>query len=189
MSDAGSTHGTFVNSQRLSEAKVYIFSVLFKIPSEGCVLRDMDQLTFGSSVFCVHIRCESCESLPHVASIQTAVNDSISGRDKPFNSSMNNERWDQTRAKQIKAARRELSAPYAPASGARDRARDRRMNERVSTGAVEIKESLEQGAGAGIMRRMGWDVGKGLGKDEDGRREPVAARQTQGRSGIGHKKK
>lgn len=201
--DVGSRNGTFVNNERLSDAKSS------SIPK---MLKHLDRVQIGSTVLEVHYHeeqwpCGKCQSKrDNVIDTNTA--------DKRKRKS-NNERRSESQSdsldwyEELKLLKKRYAAPM---KGSRttdymDRAGLRRTRD-ASASRLEAKQSLKrpddreeqhnepviaasihtpvQGIGNSMLRKMGWQEGQSLGREgTEGVLTPITPSTTTGRAGLG----
>ncbi|KAJ2712395.1 hypothetical protein H4R19_002778 [Coemansia spiralis] len=200
--DQGSMHGTFVNQQRLSGPKA---------ASKPVRLRHLDRVVVGSTALDVHIHeqwaCAACQNTGdnEISTVQTTAS-----RPGPRTAVLAVPRTSllQERIDGLRAMQRRYTSPRPRGvhkTGAyTDRARLRRsmQGSAVATGVREvIREDPEQPStrpvaghapaigqdnrGFGMLQRMGWSPGSGLGADRGGIVDPVDVAGNDDRSGLG----
>ncbi|KAJ2806056.1 hypothetical protein H4R21_001026 [Coemansia helicoidea] len=202
--DQGSTHGTFVNQQRLSEPKA---------ASKPVRLQHLDRVVVGSTALEVHIHmqfaCTACQNTGdnEISTLHT-------GRPEPRavavaaapRASLHQERIDGLRAMQRKYASPRPRGVHKTGAYT-DRARLRRglhggglAGAAVAVAREPLREDPEPPAplaadpakaigqdnrGYGMLQKMGWSPGSGLGADRGGIVDPVDAVGNDDRSGLG----
>ncbi|KAJ1731292.1 hypothetical protein LPJ61_002602 [Coemansia biformis] len=205
--DQGSTHGTFVNQQRLSEPKT---------ASRPWRLRHRDQVAVGGTTFEVHIHeqwaCAECKNTGsnEIATLHTSAPEASPATSSALRANLQQERIDNLRAlkRRYMPSRRRAGDKMGVYA---DRARLRRsLQSNMQTAAA--RESELEGAGQSahteahpatdpvasaatalgqdnmgyaLLRRMGWSPGSGLGADQSGIVAPVGITGNEGRSGLG----
>ena len=158
---AGSTHGTFVDENRLSEAKT---------ASKPCRLDHMSRLRIGSTVFVVHIHtdwpCNDCQLGGHEIRLET-------GATKPHQSMTFQPKLPMAQLKaKLLAGHEELK----PTGSYIDRSALRRARRSVSP---------PPSFGNKILKLHGWKPGQGLGRDGQGRVEALTVKERSLRLGLG----
>ncbi|KAJ1853207.1 hypothetical protein GGH12_005034 [Coemansia sp. RSA 1822] len=187
--DLGSTHGTFVNQQRLSEPKS---------ASKPQQLAHLDQITIGRTVLQVHIHeqwaCSTCTSSGTNALLTRALEPCVDTA-APKVRDVRQDHFNNLNAiKQKYKGRQGVHKPQYT-----DRARLRRNLQTNAPGLVlqhERKESIAdetvpaidaENKGYGMMQKMGWAPGSGLGADSSGMVDPVNVAGNNDRTGLGAK--
>ncbi|KAJ2152130.1 hypothetical protein IW139_003250 [Coemansia sp. RSA 353] len=186
--DLGSTHGTFVNQHRLSDPKS---------ASKPQPLAHLDRITIGHTVLQVHIHkqwaCSSCTSSGTNALLTRASKPCIDAA-TPKVRDVRQDHFNNLNAiKQKYKGRHAVQKPQYM-----DRARQRRNLQSNAHGLVlqhERKELVDEAVpavdagnkGYGMMQKMGWAPGSGLGADRSGMVEPVSVAGNNDRAGLGAK--
>ncbi|KAI9006436.1 SMAD/FHA domain-containing protein, partial [Hyaloraphidium curvatum] len=207
--DVGSTHGTFVNDDRMSAAKT---------ASKPRPLKHGDVLRIGSSVFDVHLHpppwdvCEECK-LVAGKELKTTSDPADGARGVPLEErerastpkDSRRARLDREFREELGDLKKRLLGDTAPrptlADGYVDRSKRRRqLHGRDRTPYAGGSRSTEPGGpsapaaslstpvggkGAALLQKMGYAGGGGLGKRGDGLTEPVEAVGTRGTTGLG----
>ncbi len=180
LTDKSSRNGTFIDGQRLK-------SNVQREIGHGTLIR------IGTTQMICHVHpgletCLKCEP-GVVISSQPKLNSYESSKDKELK-----------RKSELKQIRKKYgigSDHQAEASadisknGYTDRAGDRRKtkgsdNPYEKTQAASTEESISKdNKGFKLLQKMGWQDGKGLGKDSKGRTEPVKVEERAERQGLG----
>ncbi|KAI8319022.1 hypothetical protein GQ54DRAFT_266056 [Martensiomyces pterosporus] len=205
--DQGSTHGTFVNGVRLSEAKC---------ASKPYQLRHMDKVSIGDTTLQLHIHeqwaCAQCRTLgstqiqaPSVASEMTCGDQAAA---KHISARALRPGLQQERIDNLNAIRRKYAEPrkHAAVNAGQytDRAKIRRkMQQDVSQFDTVSQRIPEQpgspdsspepsnapirndNKGYSMLENIGWVPGTGLGRDEGGTVNPIDVKGNDTRAGLG----
>lgn len=183
----GSTHGTWVNGKRLSEAKH---------SSQPTTLVHLSKIAIGTTTLVAHAHdswpCDDCALGIGEIKLDTGP----ATADKQVEKHV----WDgahpKTRAVRAGEAmanlRQQIMSAQPDPRGTPDRAyvdrsAMRRAMQRRSA-SPQRDEALgptPPAFGAALLAAQGWTPGTGLGKDQSGRSEPIQVEQRDGRRGLG----
>ncbi|KAJ2506589.1 hypothetical protein IWW47_001512 [Coemansia sp. RSA 2052] len=199
--DLGSTHGTFVNGSRLSDAKT---------ASKPFRLHHLDQVTMGHTTLQLHVHeqwaCAKCKNSGE-NEISTFECDSMVDAQSAHMAGHPGD-LQQTRIDNLKAIKSKYMAQparEAKSGSYTDRAKLRRQmlgshsqqpaphspptmahaaysQPQDSRAPVPIAES---NAGYSMLRKMGWVPGAGLGASKEGIVDPIAIEGNADRAGLG----
>lgn len=202
--DVGSRNGTFLNGLRLSESKQ---------KSEQYVITHGDELTLGTTTLCLHIHpgtqtCDSCE--PGQVQAQAPQGPSFSLDDEVCitkvvegDSSLNSLSVQEQRKSELKRIKKayaleesfysEQTIDATLAGKYKDRADVRRTKVGSDVPVVvaddppaSVHRPISTGnVGRQMLEKMGWKEGEGLGREGDGRREPVIVEVRDNLRGLG----
>lgn len=197
MIDNGSQHGTYVNGKRLSEPKQA------SLPYE---LRHNDTVKIGSTVLVVHLHdmgwpCQTC-----LANEFIQLTHEKKKEEQQNNVSLGVEDLEKSRREWIKNAKKIYTeeAPEEKKNEYVDRAKIRRKNtkpekfirenqeyntqqpeEIVTTTPTATYNTPVQGIGSKMLRKLGWQEGTSLGKNNDGILEPINPTANSSKLGLG----
>lgn len=209
--DTGSTHGTFVNDQRLSPAKES------SLPKQ---LHHGDTITIGSTTFNVHIHqlgscCEACSlSNKQIINIEPSTSTTKEPSSSELLQAMNTKTSLEKERKRINSQLRRKFEPYPTIETQstpiyRDRAQERRavqgpdtqilynqdrhdVKNVVTAETIQYANPIEaydpENKGLKMLEKMGWKRGTGLGKERDGTVDPIIVKgkgDKQDRTGLG----
>ncbi|KAK5798954.1 hypothetical protein F5H01DRAFT_285221 [Linnemannia elongata] len=201
--DCGSTHGTFLNGQRLSPAKT---------ASEPFQLNHLDQLQLGSTVFEIHAHeegriCGSCQVTDDNEievlddKNQDADGSKASGGDAANGSGSSNKNSPKLDGSGSSSSL--TSSDYGTTSGYVDRAAKRRQfnpdnSQPIRSGMPDNSSTPEvvsgfhvpvakTNKGHAMLSKMGWKAGTGLGAARQGVVEPVQLLVADKKAGLGSK--
>ncbi|XP_074037240.1 angiogenic factor with G patch and FHA domains 1 isoform X2 [Leptinotarsa decemlineata] len=178
--DLGSRNGTLLNGKRISPSKQ---------ESEPIAVEHGSRLQIGSTVFLCHVHegsqtCGHCEP----GLIQAKV------PEKEIVTTISRSERHKNELKNLKM-KCGVGAEYGEdpklAAGYTDRAQKRRetvgsQNPHEKTKVASLDESIDkENKGFKLLAKMGWKEGQSLGKDGEGRLEPVRPVANQGTAGIG----
>ena len=186
--DLGSRNGTWLAGRRLSVSKV---------ESKEVEVGHGSRLQLGTTHLLCHVHPgrETCLECEPGAALPVQQEDVGAGWDTGLNT---------TRERDRKAGVKQLKRKYgldnpgevggnavaAVMSGYQDRARERRQvvgsahHSQKTLQASQDEAIPRENKGAKLLAKMGWQGG-GLGKQGQGRAEPVAVRQRPGKAGLG----
>ncbi|KAJ1920687.1 hypothetical protein LPJ71_001387 [Coemansia sp. S17] len=201
--DQGSTHGTFVNGNRLSESKT---------ASKPFQLRHQDQITIGQTTLQLHIHeqwvCAKCKNSGNNEINTYECDSAVSGTHaQPLHISDRNNDLQKARIDNLKAIKSKYMAQPVretkPGSYV-DRAMLRRrllgsyqqpvLQSPPTTMQVacsqptdsQVPEPLtESNPGYSMLKKMGWVPGAGLGASKEGIVDPIEIEGNADRAGLG----
>ncbi|XP_043196864.1 angiogenic factor with G patch and FHA domains 1-like isoform X2 [Amphibalanus amphitrite] len=181
--DLGSRNGTFVDDKRISVAKQE--SEDTALP-HGCVLR-----LGGTCLMChVHVANDTClECEP--GQTQQKLPSTLIPPAAAVGDARLQRRQVAKRIKQKYGLRAGDGAVVELAPGYSDRAAERRQTKGSAhhsekTQTADIRQKLpEKNKGFQLLQKMGWKEGSGLGREGQGRVEPVLAEERAERRGLG----
>ena len=183
--DNKTRNGTFLNFERISEAK---------IPSEPVEITHRDLIKVGETLLSFHIHsretCFDCEP----GNIQAII-----AREEKLNDFLTKDDLLNERKRQAKNMRKKygINPGYLPKSllnSIPDRAEQRRKEhgveayvnyERPVTRASVVKEIPSDNKGHKMLSKMGWKSGEGLGKSGTGIVNPVTINKLGCNEGLG----
>ncbi|KAJ1915958.1 hypothetical protein GGI03_001408 [Coemansia sp. RSA 2337] len=201
--DQGSTHGTFVNGNRLSESKT---------ASKPFQLRHLDQIAIGQTTLQLHIHeqwvCEKCKNSGNNEINTYECDSAVSGTHSlPIHISDRNNDLQKARIDNLKAIKSKYMAQPVretkPGSYV-DRAMLRRrllgsyqqpvLQSPPTTTRVacsqqsdsQVPEPItESNPGYSMLKKMGWVPGAGLGASKEGIVDPIEIEGNADRAGLG----
>lgn len=183
LTDIGSRNGTLLNGKRVSPAKV---------ESEPMEIPHGSRVQIGSTILLCHVHngnqtCGHCEPglLKNLQTKEPTTEEEVK----------NTKSIDHKH--QLKQLRKKFGLTQndqgktAPGAGYKDRALQRRVtvgsqNPHEKTQTASLTESIaSNNKGFKLLSKMGWKEGQALGKDNQGRLEPIELLSNPGTSGMG----
>jgi pSer/pThr/pTyr-binding forkhead associated (FHA) protein len=190
ISDCASTHGTFVNENRLSATKQ---------ASAAYRLNHLDRISIGSTMFVFHQHnggeCEKCKLSTH-SLLSLGPTKEVMDEEKPKRMS---------KRKRLEMARLEEIERIKLAYGLGDEEEDEEAEKRRRQFKAEASHIIKSASapkliteevkkqipldhtnkGKQLLEKMGWTYGTGLGSSRDGRVDPLTPATQKGKKGLG----
>ncbi|KAI8906305.1 hypothetical protein EDD86DRAFT_173194, partial [Gorgonomyces haynaldii] len=175
--DFGSKFGTFINDIRISTPNMN---------SPPVFLAHGDRVQIGSTLMRVHLHergfCEDCSGGVFMGVTSGVNKQVVITKGKRAHERRPHEQKDLTESlRRLSQQSKQIQKTYTPKS----RQHIHRRPDKRRNGEPEVSvEPKDRDKGMMLLKKLGWS-GQGLGKEEQGIKEPIAAHMNQGRRGLG----